>query len=476
MNEELPKGWAWTKIGEVAETSLGKMLDRAKNTGEHKVPYLRNVNVQWGRIDLDDVLSMEIPPDKQEFFRLRRGDLLVCEGGEVGRCAIWPGGDSYMAFQKALHRVRPFQGIEVKFLLYLFEYLSATGKLLTYATGSTIKHLPQQKLRGIKFGLPPLAEQRRIVGVLESELSRLDAAKTLVDKSSARVESLWGAVLEGVVEGSLLHGPGRHYEYYPVSDCVIVQGGIQKQAKRRPVENKYPFLRVANVQRGYVDLAEIHEVELFDGELEKYRLESGDLLVVEGNGSPQHIGRGAMWRGGIADAVHQNHLIRLRPTAKFRPEFLELVWNSSFVGRQLRDVASSTSGLMTLSVAKIKRIKVPLPSVEEQDKIVCIAESWRARVDAARNSAQRVQRRANVLRQALLSSAFSGKLVPQDPSDEPAAVLLKKIRSECAAASKPKRARRSTTKPLTRLASTTDVRTPEDPQPVHAGEQTALEF
>ena len=104
---DLPLGWTWTTLGEIAETSLGKMLDRGKDSGQHSVPYLRNVNVQWGQIDLSDIKAMEIPPAQQELFRLHTGDLLVCEGGEVGRCAIWTGSSEYMAFQKALHRVRP---------------------------------------------------------------------------------------------------------------------------------------------------------------------------------------------------------------------------------------------------------------------------------------------------------------------------------------------------------------------------------
>src|SRR5690348_648944 len=104
---DLPSGWTQTTLGEIADTSLGKMLDRGKSQGDHLVPYLRNSNVQWGRVDLDDVLTMDIPLEERGFFGLQPGDLLVCEGGEIGRCAIWAGGSEYMAFQKAIHRVRP---------------------------------------------------------------------------------------------------------------------------------------------------------------------------------------------------------------------------------------------------------------------------------------------------------------------------------------------------------------------------------
>src|SRR5690606_20794412 len=109
------------------------------------------------------------------------------------------------------------------------------------------------------------------------------------------------------------------------------------------------FLRVANVSRGSLDLKDVHEIELFEGEIERHRLNYGDLLVVEGNGSPDQIGRAAMWRGDIEDCVHQNHLIRVTPRGTLLSEYLELVWNSPSTAVQLRSVAASTSGLYTLS-------------------------------------------------------------------------------------------------------------------------------
>jgi type I restriction enzyme S subunit len=200
---DLPPGWAETTLGEIAETSLGKMLDRGKSSGNHLVPYLRNVNVQWGRFDLQEVLKMEIPPNQQDFFRLEPGDLLVCEGGDIGRCAIWPGGTGYMAFQKALHRIRPLGGVEPKFMRYLLEYLSTSGGLLPFASGSTIKHLPQEQLRRLPVRLPPVAEQRRIVTVLEDHLSRLDAAVMSLEKSKPKVRLVISAIYTAAVEGRI---------------------------------------------------------------------------------------------------------------------------------------------------------------------------------------------------------------------------------------------------------------------------------
>ncbi|MFF0181960.1 restriction endonuclease subunit S [Micromonospora sp. NPDC005223] len=170
------------------------------------------------------------------------------------------------------------------------------------------------------------------------------------------------------------------WSWVRLADVAAVQGGIQKQAKRRPVRNKYPFLRVANVLRGRLNLDDVHEVELFDGELERFELRKGDLLVVEGNGSPDQIGRAASWDGSIANCVHQNHLIRVRATAALVPEYLQLVWNSPLIARSLREVAGSTSGLYTLSTAKLKSVILPLPPLAEQHRVVAALEGYLARI------------------------------------------------------------------------------------------------
>jgi type I restriction enzyme S subunit len=189
-------------------------------------------------------------------------------------------------------------------------------------------------------------------------------------------------------------------------------------------------------------LTEIHQVELFDGELEKYRLARGDLLVVEGNGSPDQIGRAGSWRGEIENAVHQNHLIRVRPGERLLPRYLELIWNSPLVIDQLREVARSTSGLYTLSTSKVKAVRIPVPSLPDQAVLVGKADTWETCVGSATNALRQATARSESLRRSLLHRAFTGRLVPQDPDDEPASVLLDRIRAELGAQSvKPQRKR-----------------------------------
>ena len=209
-----------------------------------------------------------------------------------------------------------------------------------------------------------------------------------------------------------------------------IQGGIQKQPKRAPADNPYPFLRVANVLRGYLDLEEVHEIELFTGELDKLRLVPGDLLIVEGNGSPSQIGRMAIWKGDIEDCVHQNHIIRARLVGGLSSQYVETYWNSPTGASQVSQIASSTSGLYTLSVSKVSVPPILLPPLAEQRRIVSEVERRLSVAQQAEAAVEASLARAERLRQSILKQAFSGKLVPQDPGDEPASALLERIRAE----------------------------------------------
>jgi type I restriction enzyme S subunit len=182
------------------------------------------------------------------------------------------------------------------------------------------------------------------------------------------------------------------------------------------------------VARGKLDLADVHQIEVFDGELTTYKLVKGDLLVVEGNGSVDQIGRAAMWDGSIDGCVHQNHLIRVRPGDEIVPEFLALVWNAPSTIAQLKSVASSTSGLHTLSTGKVKRVKLKVPGTDVQEKLVAEAERRLSLIEASLRAVTDGLVKVEQLRHTLLAAAFKGQLVEQNPDEEPAEVTLDRIR------------------------------------------------
>lgn len=175
---ELPDGWAWARFASIADISLGKMLDAVKNKGIAQ-KYLRNVNVRWGAFDLNDVLEMRFEEDEFDRFSIVKGDLVVCEGGEPGRCAIWDS-DEAIFYQKALHRVRPISVLS-EFIYYALRAFIGAGIYDRYYTGTTIKHLTGQSIKMLPIPLPPLNEQRRLTEQLDKLQLYIDAIES--DKS-----------------------------------------------------------------------------------------------------------------------------------------------------------------------------------------------------------------------------------------------------------------------------------------------------
>ena len=159
--------WEKVKLGNVTDSCLGKMLDQNKNKGDYQ-PYLANVNVRWSEFDLEDLPLMKFEESEQERYGLKYGDLVICEGGEPGRCAIWKEQIPNMKIQKALHRVRVHDCLDYRYLFYWFLLAGKTGELEQYFTGATIKHMPGQKLKEVVIDKPPLEIQHRIADILSA--------------------------------------------------------------------------------------------------------------------------------------------------------------------------------------------------------------------------------------------------------------------------------------------------------------------
>ena len=174
--------WERKPLQAVADLCLGKMLDQKKNRGE-LFPYLANVNVRWGEFELSNLRTMRFEPKEMDRYGLKFGDIVMCEGGEPGRCAIWKDQIPGMMMQKALHRIRPKDFLDHRFLFYSFVHLGQTKVFDQYFTGATIKHLPGEKLAKIEVDVPPLPVQQRIAGILS-------AYDELIENSQRRIKIL----------------------------------------------------------------------------------------------------------------------------------------------------------------------------------------------------------------------------------------------------------------------------------------------
>ena len=178
------------------------MLDKLKNEGCY-MSYLRNINVRWGCFDLTDVLKMRFKDDEVERYMIEKGDLVLCEGGEPGRCAIWDKANPIM-FQKALHRIRCYGGVLNEYLKYVIEDYAKANKLEEYYTGSTIKHLTGESLVSILFPLPPVKEQERIVQEIQRYLSLVAIIENNKENLLAAIKQAKSKVLDLAIHGKLV--------------------------------------------------------------------------------------------------------------------------------------------------------------------------------------------------------------------------------------------------------------------------------
>lgn len=252
MNERnekgaLPDGWASAPLGRIADCRLGKMLDQAKNRGDPR-PYLRNVNVQWGWIDVDDIKEMRITADEEEQYAVMPRDLLVCEGGEPGRCAVWYDGRE-MYLQKALHRVRPRGGTSPEYLRWWLQDAASTGRLDGLFTGSTIKHLPGRQLARVDVALPPIAEQRRIASRLDEIEERRASTATRLQSARKIVERFRSAVLAAACSGRLTTDWREDHPDINSEELLaqLAEIGRPSTQRRKSAENGHGLTSVAQL-------------------------------------------------------------------------------------------------------------------------------------------------------------------------------------------------------------------------------------
>ena len=236
--------WDKVALGDVTESCLGKMLDQEKNKGEFQL-YLANLNVRWGSFDLDDLPEMKFEEHEEERYGLKYGDLVICEGGEPGRCAIWKDQIPNMKIQKALHRVRVNSEMDYRYLFYWFLLAGKNNALDQYFTGATIKHMPGQKLKQVVIDKPPFEIQKRIADILS-------AYDNLIENNQKQIKLLEEAAQRLYKEWFVdLRFPG--YETTPIIDGVpqgwrkVTLGAIapiltgKKDANFGTEDGMYPF-------------------------------------------------------------------------------------------------------------------------------------------------------------------------------------------------------------------------------------------
>jgi type I restriction enzyme, S subunit len=494
----LPPGWTWTTLAAIADIKGGitKGQQRRSRDGLRSVPYLRVANVQRGFLDLEDVKLIEAAEEEIRELRLIPGDVLFNEGGDrdkLGRGWIWRGELPECIHQNHVFRARLYSlDIEPKYISF---YGNSLGQQYFLAEGKQTTNLASinlTKLGALPVLLAPAREQYRIVAEIDRHFTRLDAAVASLKRAQANLKRYRAAVLKAACEGRLVpteaelaRVEGREYE--PANDLldrVLINGhtrtgdphgettadgqhlpstpkgwlwlrldqalvslrngiGIKPDA-----ESGTPMLRISAVRPRSVNMDDIRFLTGKPEQWSTYTLQEGDLLFTRYNGNPALVGVCGMVRHAPRITVHPDKLIRAQVnTDLVLPGFLEIVLNvgasRDFLARRVR----TTAGQAGVSGADLRHMPFPLPPLAEQQRIIAEVDRRLSVVDELEAAVAANVKRADRLRQTILKRAFEGKLVPQDPDDEPASVLLERIRAERNGTQPPPRRRAPTRAP-----------------------------
>lgn len=372
MLSEAKAGWPSVRLDHVSELCLGKMLDKEKNKGEPR-PYLANMNVRWGSFDLQDLREMRFEEREFERYGLRFGDIVMCEGGEPGRCAIWMDEVPGMMIQKALHRIRPLEGIDGHYLYYALVHGAQSGSFDEYMTGSGIRHLPGNQVAKLEVLMPPLDEQRRIAEVLRSVDEAIESADLALTQARMVRQSAINELLSST-GGSA----GLDRLHCRLSEVLSIAHGFPFKSEYFTSNRDDPTL----LTPGNFSV----EKTLYFGERTKhysgpvpdgYVLEDGSLVVVMTDLTQDMAILGnAVEISGNGVVLHNQRIGRvsfLRPDL-ITKGYARLLLNSDLVQSRIKATASGSTVRHT-APSRILECEVQLPPLEEQAGIVAIAKS-----------------------------------------------------------------------------------------------------
>ena len=404
----IPEDWEVARVGDEFLIQLGKMLDSEKNTGVPK-PFLGNRAVQWGRIDLSDIGVVKMTPSDLRRFRLRDGDLLVCEGGEIGRAAIWQEPIAECYYQKALHRLRPKHGYNVTLMLNVLQRLASTGFMANFVTQTSIAHLPKDKFEIVPIPLPPTrAEQEAIAEALTDADALIESLEQLLAKKRQIKQGMMQELLTGKRR---LPGFGGEWERILLGDHVkFFKTGSNSRAELTN-DGDIKYLHYGDIHTSHRVQLDARATSVPEIEKERVRnldrLESGDLVLVDASEDLDGVGKSVE----ITDVSDLGLVAGLHTiAARFDKDIL-----ADGFKRYLQFCPEFSSPLKRLAVgtkvyatsrAHIASIEMCVPGIEEQSAIATILSD----MDAELAALEAKLAKARQIKQGMMQELLTGRI------------------------------------------------------------------
>ncbi|EKO3518389.1 restriction endonuclease subunit S [Vibrio fluvialis] len=454
---ELPKGWVQTELGSVT------------NYGTTIKPDLNNINDDCWVLELEDIekdsskllkrLSFAERSPKSSKNAFLKGDVLYGKlRPYLNKMLIAP--EDGICTTEIVPLKVPNDLFENRFLFYWLKGKQFSDYVNAVSYGVNMPRLGTKDGKKAPMVVAPLPEQKRIVEKLDEVLAQVDTIKARLDGIPDLLKRFRQSVLASAVSGKLteewraknsfdtkaqlksirklnpskppkdelakFHELPSCWEWALVKQVGEVQLGRQRAPKYHQGNNMRPYLRVANVMEGYIDTSDIMEMVFDESDFERYKLLKGDVLLNEGQ-SHELVGRPSMFNDELENVCFTNTLVRFRAYDGVHNKFAFFVFLNQMKTGRFQQIASRTVNISHLGAGRFADIEFPFPPLEEQTEIVRLVDQYFAFADTIEAQVKKAQARVDNLTQSILAKAFRGELVPQDPNDEPAEVLLERI-------------------------------------------------
>jgi type I restriction enzyme, S subunit len=390
----IPEEWVVSSVGIEFEIKLGKMLDSEKNSGVLK-PYLGNRSVQWNRLDLSDLSMMAMSPADLQSFRLEHGDLLVCEGGEVGRSAIWDSSISECYYQKALHRLRPKNGFDARLMLELLRYWSDHGLLGNYVTQTSIAHLTREKFADVSMPVPPLPEQRAIAAAL----SDVDALLAKQGQLIAKKQGLKQAAIQQLLTGQTrLPGFSGDWEVRSLGDIALMgSGGTPSSSVESYYNGEFPWVSISDMTKGGKVITQTDRNLSSEGLANSAAqiFPEGTILYA------MYASLGECSIAGMSVCTSQA-ILGIRPKQELNSEYL--YYYLAFLKSKVKSMGQQGTQ-SNLSKGMVQAFEILLPRISEQVHIANILSDMDTEIAAL----EARQNKTRALKQGMMQELLTGK-------------------------------------------------------------------